>query len=227
MTKLDKLHNGLRLALLTVSCLGIGLVSLKIAKLADQATSSLVQTQQDLQKVSDEIHGTSQNLNAVLIQLGLTADQARLASMEQRAYWRKNSLETHQVLASVKRTVDDADLGLQVLVVAADKQLNGTGEKLQSSLLHLGNVADDMDRLMLHTDQTLYQAGPSVQATLDNVQKTSASLAAASDSIAGASKDIEVKVHQLTRPAKWWMTVGGAILEKGAQVGQWVVGFFK
>lgn len=199
------------------------IVTTKVSRLIDTANTVLSQTQQDLSKLSSDLHGTSQNLNAVLIQAGLTADEARRAAMEQRRYWAKNSAETHEVLVKLKETVADVDQ----IARDVDVQVESNGQTLQSSLDQIGRVANDTDQLVSKLDSSLTLAQPQFQTTLDNLALTSQHISAASDSVQLASKDIQVKVHQLTRPAKWWMSVGEKVLSLGAQVGEWSIGFFK
>ena len=190
--------------------------------------------QQDLSKLSDDLHGTSQNLNALLIQAGLTADQARLAAQEQRAYWAKNSLETHKLLTHADEMVKHLDQISVIVGMDLHEQVsrNGAGltanlVDLQTGIRNISNAADDLDRTVLHLNSSMYQADPFVTATLTNLNVTSANISSTSENVAATSKDIRDKVHQLTRPAKWYMAVGGMVLETGAKIGSWVAGFFK
>lgn len=210
-------------------CLMLGLISviLLTCRLLFRLNTTLSQTQADIQQASEELHGTSQNLNAFLIQAGLTADEARRAAIEQRAYWRRNSAETHEVLINANKLLVNLDkvavvdgMELYDVIGKTGEGLNQNLTSLNHSILTIGNAADDLDRVLLHSDQMLYQSGDQVQQTMQNVSD-------ATKSLANASKDVEVKVHQLTRPAKWWMSVGGAVLSTGAQVGQWILGYFK
>jgi methyl-accepting chemotaxis protein len=217
--------------LLTAGLLSLGY---KVAKTLDKLDTSLSQTQQDIHRLSDDLHGTSQNLNAALIQIGLTSDEARRAAIEQRAYWAKNSAETHTLLANLNDTVTTAKGALVVLTMDAHAQINTNGgaltaslDQMRTGLLNVSNAAEDVDRTVLHINSSLYQAGPDVQSTLDNLNKTSENVANATKSISLASNDIQVKVHQLTRPAKWWMSVGRAVISAGSTAGSYLAGFFK
>jgi ABC-type transporter Mla subunit MlaD len=232
-----KLKLVLSLVLRTVGCILLillCLVSYQTYKSVKLVNSTLSQTQQDLAQLSDDLHGTSQNLNAALIQIGLTSDQARLAAMEQRAYWAKNSAETHVLLTTLNTTVEHADGMLVAIGMDADRQVVANGQMLSEDLFQMkrglteatGTIAD-LDKVVKRADTSMTAAGPDMQATLNNLAKTSANVNDATKSISLASKDIQVKVHQLTSPVKWWMTVGKAVISMGADAGSYIAGFFK
>lgn len=173
--------------------------------------------------MSEDLHGTSQNLNAVLIQAGLTSDEVRRAATEQRTYWAKNSVETHRLLSDLDSAAKHAD----AVISTNGWLLAGNQVRVGKTLDQAKNLTEDLDRTVNHVNSDLYQQDTQITALVENLTKTAGHVEAASGSLQSASKDISDRVHDLTRPAKWYMSVGSMVLEKGAEVSQWVLGFFK
>lgn len=65
------------------------------------ANAVLKQTQTVQANLNQRITDTSQNLNAILIQTGLAADQVREASIQQKTYWNHISRDTDTLLKSL------------------------------------------------------------------------------------------------------------------------------
>jgi hypothetical protein len=71
------------------------------------------------QRISD----TSQNMNALLVQAGLAADQVRIASIQQREYWDRISGDTDKTLQSLNQGADGITKNMEALhALLADPQ---------------------------------------------------------------------------------------------------------
>lgn len=98
-----------------------------------------------------DLHGTSQNVNAILIQAGLAADQARLAALEQRQYWNRTAIETDKTVKAARKIIDR------------------TGQQLNDETLPA--VTDAVSALRFATEEIEYQASNSLQ-TIPVVMKS-------------------------------------------------------
>jgi uncharacterized protein YoxC len=214
---MDKIKNILTVALKAGEVSALIAVSLFLFQLrstvqhADAVLDQVKATTVELQARAD---GTSQNLNAILIQAGLAADQARLASIEERQYLRAISKETFQVLASAKETVD-----------TLSGTLKSTGQDLHSVSISLVATTGHLNDLLDQGNTTLRTANgvigdPAVPQTLQNLQKASLETARATASLAGAASDIQKKVHDLTRPVSLVKQVFTSLLGWAASFAQ-------
>lgn len=205
-------------------------LSLMGAFLAYRFNQLLTSANTTLQTVQTDLHGTSQNLNAALIQIGLVSDETRRASMEQRVYWQKNSKETHTVLVSLNKTIIRADGTIADLDAEILKNGNEVATLLRSGqqTTHILSLAGlELGALVRHTDENMQTLNPNIQAAVKSLNESSDHVSHATDSLANASKDVEVKIHQLTRPASFAKSLGMTILDIGAKLGSVVTGFFK
>src|SRR3990172_2506660 len=180
---------------------------------------------------------TSTNLNAVLLQTGIAADNVRRASEkweaasdEQQKYWRDISKETREAVkelrASVKRT--DTNLNDRLLpemtrfLQANDQRLAGlTNETIVS-------LQDTTTRLNALLDSTTSAADSAKNLFADpNIPKSLENIEQSTENINKTTAHIEKKVEQMTKPANLAVRVGFFVLDLGAKVGAILIGFFK
>src|ERR1700681_3893461 len=111
------------------------------------------------------------NLNTLIVTANQTAGQARdaseqakLAAIEQRAYWSKTSLETYKTMASVRLTIVRTDRSLNdVLVPQLGHTLEAPTEFSRSAAANLARMIEGL------------------QPTLGNMGRASAAAADASE----------------------------------------------
>src|SRR5205807_9568299 len=120
--------------------------------------------------------------------------EAAIASRQQRVYWETISKETATVLGSVNQTIQ----GLN----ATQK---GLGSDFHDSTIHLNAALDGIPPVLSQTEKTMAAAhvavdslnttvsDPSIKASLQNIDTTTANVAA-------SSGDIKVAGHRWTRP---------------------------
>lgn len=161
-----------------------------------------------------DLHGAAQNLNASLIQLGLTLDQARRASVEERGYWQKTARESAQTVRAVRQLVDRTDRSLndQVLPAAMSTtvDMDHQVQQLSPALAALTQFERDADRQV---------ANPDITATLHSLALASSNTAQASAAVNAAAGDVSRRVHQLTRPAPLAKRIGLGVLDVAAKLG--------
>src|SRR6266550_8297298 len=72
----------------------------------DAAIDEMTQTTAEARK---RLIDSSQNLNAILIQSGLAADEVRRAATEQRQYWNQAGAETVIAIRQIQQTTKSID----------------------------------------------------------------------------------------------------------------------
>jgi hypothetical protein len=169
------------------------------------------------------------NTNALLVTANQAAGQARdaseqakLAAVEQRAYWNKTSLETYKTMASLRLTIVRVDhsvnddlaprLGRSLdattdLSRTAAANLARTMEELQPTLSNLGRAS--AAAAVASEEASKIIADPHIRETLANLEETSAFAKATADASAqtmqhveGSTRDIQAYVHRETAPAR-------------------------
>lgn len=84
----------------------------------------LDQSQKIQRNINQRITDTSQNLNAILVQGGLAANQVRIASEEQDHYWKRISADTDMTLKSLNQGARGLDQNMNDLhALLADPKL--------------------------------------------------------------------------------------------------------
>src|SRR5438552_17777020 len=76
------------------------------ARKVDAAIDEMTQTTTEARK---RLVDTSQNMNAILIQSGLAADEVRRAATEQRQYWNQAGAETVAAIRQIQHTTKSVD----------------------------------------------------------------------------------------------------------------------
>jgi hypothetical protein len=175
-----------------------------------------------------DVTSTAQNVAAVLATVNQTAvqardasEQAKLAAIEQRAYWQKTSLETYKTMASLRLTIVRTDRALnETLVPRLAASLDAATALQVSTMRNLTDtttrIDETIDALRPAIDNAITAtaaasadlADPAIHQTLAHLDETSARAAltaAQTEQIAGhlndASRDFAAYVHRMTAPA--------------------------
>ena len=171
---------------------------------ADRAAQQIAELAPEVKR---RVTDTAQNLNAVLIQVGLTADEGRRASAEQRAYWAKISAETVTLLADADKILKSADTNQQ----RAFDDLHGISGETQSTIQAIRPIFEELrgtiqlaNRQIDNPDyaraaKALADSAEHINGIADNGEKISA--------IA------EKKFQQMTKPASLAKTVLTKLLD--------------
>jgi len=174
--------------------------------------------------IEKSIQGDADEAHRVLLEAGLTAREARLASTEERAYLQK---ELPALTERTERTLDDTDALLKSLrktsdsldnsATSATALLDTTRESVAGIAPMLGQAREAIaglepaERALTVTlaDADSLAKDPDISAALSNVRQGTAELAA-------TSKDVREEVHAMTHPKplvtviNWLIKIGGA-----------------
>jgi len=169
------------------------------------------------------------NLNTLIVTANQTAGQARdaseqakLAAIEQRAYWSKTSLETYKTMASVRLTIVRTDRSLNdVLVPQLGHTLEATTELSRSAAANLARMIEGLQPTLgnmgrasaaaadASEEAAKTMADPRIGETLGNLEETSKRAADTADQTAqamgnlnAATRDVAAYVHRETAPVR-------------------------
>jgi len=204
-----------------LSCIALFVLvlTLSVVILVQQLHQDLVNLDKLTVQTTADLHGAAQNANAVLLQLGITADEVRRAATEERAHWLRTSHETALTMRAARQLIDRTDRKLNDgLLPDLQLQQDQVAAAATTALDSLGHSADLLAAQL---------SDPHLTAIAGNLDQASAGLELTSDHLAHTTADIEVEVHKLTRPASFAKRFGGAVLEFGAKIGSVLAGFLK
>jgi hypothetical protein len=165
-----------------------------------------------------DLHATAAKVDRLLTTANETAGQARdaseqakLAAIEQRAYWNKTSLETYKTMASVRLTIVRADHSLNDILApqlsatlqSTDRLSSTASDQIAQTLDQMRPVLENLARASAAAADTM--ADPEIRQAIGHADETSAHAAAAADQTAQiaanlnkASADFAAYVHKIT-----------------------------
>jgi hypothetical protein len=114
---------------------------------------------------------------------------------------------------------------LQAAITGIREDVGGITKRADSALEAAKGTLDAGTTAIGTLNQRL--ADEHLASFMANMDKASAGFAQTSVHLAGATGDIETKVHQLTRPVSFAKNVGITILDIGSKIGSALAGFLK
>src|SRR5438046_8000832 len=121
----------------------------------DAAIDEMTQTTAEARK---RLVDTSQNMNVILIQSGLAADEARRAAIEQRAYWNQAGAETVTAIRQIQQTTKSVDDSQKQIAQATVMSLQSLQPAAQASTEAMQQAANDLESLnKILADQNIAQ----------------------------------------------------------------------
>jgi hypothetical protein len=184
----------------TFVCLAGIFLLVTLGMLALQARNTLRQADALMSDATTRLDDTSRNANAILIQAGLAADQARLVSIEQR----------RQLSAISKRALvllDHADN----LLVTATGTVDKLGVDTDASLKEIPQVMRDLDASIKTFNETA--ADPNIKKTLANVASTTQHTSETMAHVEKAADGVQKRVDQMLKPVSLLRRTGEAALK--------------
>jgi hypothetical protein len=133
--------------------------------------------------------------NAAALNTRDASEQARLAAIEQRAYWNKTSLETYKTMASLRLTITRTDQSINdVLVLKLGAALDGTTELSTTAAANLAQTMEGLRPTLANLSRASAAAAdaladPQINETLQHLDDTAAHAADAANQMAGVAAD--------------------------------------
>lgn len=215
--KSDDLRNYSHIVLMLTLAVVSGQVGWKAYRLIVHSDDLVRETRQS-------VKNTSQNANAVLIQLGLMADQAALASRVTK----EAAEEQKKLIAATSDNIRQSAADMDRLILHTDVSLNQDlfpqmSATLAAANLELQRTGDDSHNTFLATQQVLGAANqrlddPAIAAILKTTSYTS-------ENIAATTKDIRDTVHQAVKPRNKLLTLVQIVFGIGSKAGSMAAGF--
>ena len=236
------------ICLVTATLLALVLISVRQTVVT--ANSALQDTRELVQETQRRIIDTSKNTNALLIQAGLAADNARRASESQEFYHRRLSTlldETETSLKALSAAIEHTDTTLNnTLLAQAAATLKSTelvafetANAVRVTTDGLKPVFDNAAIVLADTSVALRETSnlignPDIRGILENVNTVSATAGVLSAEAVKIAQHIEVStghiekaVERSTRPATFAMKAGMFIIDSAGKIGQFFGGLLK
>src|SRR3990167_1767749 len=190
-----------------------------------------------LRESRNRVVDTSTNLNAVLLQTGIAADNVRRASEkweaasdEQQKYWRDISKEKREPVKELRVAMKRTDKNLNdwllpELSAAIVKNSGDLSALAATTNIAIQRIEPQVNNLLTTTSDAANAAGklfadPNIPRSLENIEQST-------ENINKTTAHIEKRVEQMTKPANLAVRVGFFVLDLGAKVGAILIGFFK
>lgn len=224
-------------AVASVVLLTAGASFVIVARDLDQAIAKVTLSKVDaatiaehLNSVVTKLDSSAQHLDDAIQQVTTAASGVvAVVSFERDSQKNQNDQMTH----AMREFLKDAG-NIHDLVVHSDCNLNGCPAVggLPEVIGLLPTLAQSIDSLAASTSTAIGDLDARLRDEhlanfLANMDQASASFAVTSAHLAGATGDIEAKVHQMTRPASWAKNVGLTLLDLGSKLGNVFAGFVK
>lgn len=170
---------------------------------------------EDVNQTTAELHATLGTLDLAAEHANVAATEAAAAAAEQRAYWKKTSLETYKTMASLRLTIVRTDRSINDVIAPqvattlkdTDALSRTAAEELTAATLGLEPSLDNLARASAAAATAL--ADPQIHETLTRVDQTSLELAStarnmdeATTNVDAATRDFAAYVHRMTTPAR-------------------------
>lgn len=170
-----------------------------------QAPAVVASLNARLDHLQGKVDGSLQNVNAILLQAGLAADQARLASRDQREYARKFDAKLDETLAGVNKAV-----------VSVTGDLHSTTEDVHATLVTLPELVRTLNESVQSIDKRVND--PVVSRTLEGLAgaaeqtaKTMAHVDAVTANVEKMSDDAQESFHKTMHPSRWQVARGSML----------------
>jgi len=215
----------------SLAALSFFLLSLSV--LCWEATGLVRESRALVSESQKRVSDTSSNLNALLIQMGLTADNLRrssesweAASQEQRVYFGKATKKMEYVLSEAEQTlIDVRTQTLPRINSAIEANDLRTQVVLDETATAIREMQPAIEHLSLAAENAAKVAGdPNIPATLAHVEKTSEHVEETAENIKKTTAHIEQRVAQATKPASLAKSVGLFLLNAIGSIGNFLRG---
>lgn len=187
-----------------VALLAWALVGVQLVYTLERVNEASAATTSAIQEAQRRVAHTSQNANAVLVQLSLAADQWRLASMNQAKYAR-------QLEAALDETTNMVREGRRTLEVARE-QIERNGNASQKAIEEVGAVAAGAQTVLGHADEGvrfIANASSSLPRIAEHLADASANTASSAKHVEAATASVANAAESVDQALRPLRTSGG------------------
>ena len=217
-------------ALMTMLCVGVygnrmnlrGIIdnALKLSKELRDTSTEARNASKSSQQATEQTIQVLKNLSQAGASLDVAAGNLSRTAASLTTLIRNTDHQVNAILLpSLANTVSQNDQRLTQLVTDTD-----------ATVVAMGKTSTQATAAMALATQDLADAGkilgdPANQETVRQTAIFAKNAAETSEHLDATTADIQVKVHQMTRPASWAKTVGLTILSVGSDVANMLKGF--
>jgi ABC-type transporter Mla subunit MlaD len=174
-----------------------------------EARAMITETRALVADARSKVDDTSSNLNAILIQAGLAADQARQASVEQRDYLKQLNGNLDRTFSHVNELLAQAQDTTQT--VGGD--VHQISQATVTALNGLPPVLDQANKTLAASEKVI--SDPNIPATVAEVNKSMVAVTGTMQNVEKTTAHVEKKVDEMTRPVSWVKRVFTALFDIG------------
>lgn len=206
----DRIVEKLR-GLLVLALLGLAIwIALLVAGTLKDLRTLVQHSDAAVVEAQRRVVDTSQNLNGLIIQLGLTSDQIHQAAIEQRKLTAETTRKTNEALDRANTLIANLDSNINEKLLP---EATRTVSKLSGSADGLTKLAADVSATVKALEPTLENLAvaskgaadrmndPSLQKTLENIERGTKGLAESSENLSAMTADARVALHKALKPA--------------------------
>ena len=201
-----ELREWLSCALLVVLSVSVVVVVQRTLKLEVEAQRRLVDT--------------SQNTNALLIQLGLTADELRRAAQTQTRYWDETGKKTAEIATELQGASTQLNKEIlprtEVLLADSDAELLGVGSRAQGVLLSSDKAIAELQDFSAQAVAVV--SDPSLKQTETEFARAATATADSAENVRKATGDLAQAIHRETRPVSFAVKTAEFLIGNTANV---------
>jgi hypothetical protein len=182
-----------------VACLFLASATVVVLVLGGDLHRTMIDADSLIVREVADLHGTAQNVNAVLLQAGLTADEARRAATEQRTYWRQTAQQTDHLITEADKNLNQAIFpATAALIKESDAWLQETANDAQTLTVAANTGFDSIT----HDADALHErlADPQISELLGRFNVLALHLDNISDNAEAMSGDMRLAVHRMAAP---------------------------
>ena len=173
-----------------------------------------------------ELDRTAESAQGVLGEVQATAQNLKLSSAAETAYWNATAKQTALAARDLRQLIARTDRELNdKFLPDLDTQVSQTSGAAQLSLKALTHSADTLTFQL--QDPEISQMAEHLNLAAGSIADAAASTASATKHLDASTADVEQAVHRLTRPPSMLKQIGMGILDVGAKLGSIAAGFVR
>ncbi len=217
-------------AVFALLCIGAGsfLLTRDAHKLIRDADKAVQDADAVLQVQSADLSADEMHLDLVLTHLDATVSELDAASIEQRAYWQKTSVDSDKTVKALRLAVDRVSLLVdhtdknlnEVLLPDFDRETVLTSQSAQAAFASVGHAGDEVAF-------SIDDLPPIFENLREGTAQLSLASAHANNILANGEKTAVYYEKKLTTPASFAKRTAEALLDIGSKLGNIMVGFVK
>ena len=199
-----------------VALLAWALVGVQLVYTLERVNEASVAATSAIQETQRRVAHTSQNANAVIVQLGLAADQWRLASLNQAKYARQleSALdETTNMVREGRKTLEVAREQIsrngnasELAILGAHSKIQETGTSASAALRRIDGLIVQVGSATVRLDEVVNNAADTaahISSASGKIDGTAANLRSATESVDQALKPLRTTQGKLRAVLKF------------------------